>query len=233
MVRNAALFGEPFFSGGVAHATITIKGEGWQPSMAREAEQLIEEARAGNAAILGQLLESYRSYLRLLAQIEIGRRLQGKVDPSDVVQEVFLDAHRYFPSFRGQAEAQFTAWLREILAGTLANLLRRYIRTQARDIRLERTLADDLDRSSQALGRIPVDPGSSPSTRAIRSEQTVLVAEALCRLPNDYREVIVLRHLEGLTFPAIAERMGRSLDSVEKLWMRGLKRLRQEFGAGL
>jgi RNA polymerase sigma-70 factor (ECF subfamily) len=193
------------------------------------AEQLIVAARAGNTTALGQLLEAYRNYLRLLARIEIGRRLQGKVDASDVVQETFLDAHRYFPSFRGEAEVQLARWLREILAGTLANVVRRYFGTKARDVRLECALIADLDQSYHALAQVVADPHSSPSQHAIRGEQTFLVADALAQLPEDYQTAIVLRHLEGLTFPQVAERMGRSVDSVEKLWLRGLTRLRQAF----
>src|SRR5437016_4688934 len=101
-------------------------------------EQLLQEAQAGNLATLGQLLELYRNYLGLLARLEIGRRLQGKVDASDVVQETFLEAHRNFARFRGTAEAQFVHWLRGILAANLANLVRRYLGTQGRDVRLER-----------------------------------------------------------------------------------------------
>jgi RNA polymerase sigma-70 factor (ECF subfamily) len=198
--------------------------------MTAEAERLIAGARAGDAATLGRLLELYRNYLRLLARVEIGRQLQGKVDASDVVQEAFLDAHRYFPNFRGTAEPQFVQWLREVLAGTLANQVRRYLGTQARDVRLEVGIAGHLDQSSCALGLIPVDPHSSPSQQAERGEQALIVAGALARLPEDYQAVLVLRHLEGLTFPQVAERMGRSVDSVEKLWLRGLTRLRQEFG---
>lgn len=192
--------------------------------------ELIEQARGGDPVPLGKLLESYQNYLRLLAKIEIGRRLQGKVDASDVVQETFLEAHRHFPSFQGHATGQFTKWLRAILATTLANTVRRYLGTQARDLRLEQDLAADLDQSTCALGQMLVDPHSSPSQQAMRGEQTVLVAEAMARLPDDYQTVLVLRHLEGLTFPQVAERMGRSVDSVEKLWLRGLARLKREFG---
>ncbi len=198
-----------------------------------QSQQLLLEAKAGDGATLGRLLERYRNYLRLLARIEIGRKLQGKVDASDVVQEVFLDAHRYFPQFRGTAEPQFVQWLREILAGTLANQVRRYFGTQARDLRLERSIAADLDQSSVALAGLPADPHPSPSEQVMRGEQSLLVAEALGHLPPDYQTVIVLRHLEGLTFPQIAERMGRSVDSVEKLWLRGLTQLRKTFGGAL
>ena len=198
--------------------------------MSTEFVRLIEEARGGDRVTLGRLLDSYQSYLRLLARIEIGRRLQGKVDASDIVQETFLEAHRQFPSFQGHAEPQLTKWLRTILAGTMSNAVRRYAGTQARDLRLERQLAADLDQSTCALEQMLVDRNSSPSQHAMRGEQTLMVAAAMSRLPEDYQTVLVLRHLEGLTFPQISLRMGRSIDSVEKLWLRGLTRLKKEFG---
>jgi len=106
-------------------------------SMADDAEQLIVEAKSGNEAELGRLLELYRTYLRLLARIEIGRRLQGKLDASDLVQETFLEAHRNFAQFRGSDEPQLVRWLRQILAAKVANLVRHYFGTQGRDVRLE------------------------------------------------------------------------------------------------
>src|SRR5437879_9126906 len=95
---------------------------------------------------------------------------------------------------------------------------------------MERESEHAFDRSSGLLDRGLVAPQSSPSQQAARREQAVLLANALGELPDDYREVIVLRHLEGLTFPEVARRMERSLDSVEKLWMRALVRLRQLLG---
>ena len=95
--------------------------------MSGDVAGLLAQARTGDNAVLGELLQSYHNYLRLLARIEIGRRLQGKIDASDIVQETFLDAHRHFPGFRGEVEAQFVQWLRAILAGTLANVVRRYL----------------------------------------------------------------------------------------------------------
>ena len=123
------------------------------------------------------------------------------------------------------------SWLRQILAGVLANLVRRFCRTRQRDVRLERELADDLDRSSRILGRELAAAGSTPSQGAARREQVILLAEALERLPEDYREVIILHHLEGLNFPEVARRMGRTVDSVKNLWARGLAQLRRSLGA--
>jgi RNA polymerase sigma-70 factor (ECF subfamily) len=197
---------------------------------ARPLEELLTLARGGEDHALGQLLEGYRPYLSLLARVQIGRRLQGKADCADVVQETFLEAARHFEQFRGTTESEVVAWLRQILAGCLSHLVRRYCGTQARDVRLERAIEYDLNQSSQAIDRGLVAVQSTPSQRASNREQAVLLAEALSGLPDDYHEVIVLRHLEGLTFPEVAERMGRTLDSVEKLWLRAVKRLRQTVG---
>lgn len=196
----------------------------------QECADLLAGARAGGEEALGRLLERYRAYLLLLARVQVGRRLQGKVDPADLVQETFLEAARHFRQFRGTSEPELTAWLRQILAGCLTHLLRRYLGTQARDVRLERELGGELEQSSQALDRGLIADQSSPSQRASRREQAVLLADALERLPPDYREAIVLRHIEGLTFPEIASRMGRSVDSVEKLWARALPKLRRALG---
>jgi RNA polymerase sigma-70 factor (ECF subfamily) len=193
-------------------------------------EQLLQRARAGDGAALGRLLELYRHYLTLLARLEIGRRLRGKVEDADVVQEAFLKAHRDFGRFRGGTEAEFVAWLRQILAWTLANQVRRYLGTQRRDALLERSLADELDQSSRALDRGLAVPHSSPSERAARRERAVLLADALGRLSEDYREVIILRHLEGLPFAEVAGRMGRSAVGVKKLWARALRQLRRTLG---
>jgi RNA polymerase sigma-70 factor (ECF subfamily) len=200
------------------------------PSVNPNPEILLREARAGDAAPLGQLLELYRSYLSLLARTQIGPRLQGKVDASDLVQETFLEAHRNFARFQGASEPQFVHWLRRILAAKLAGLLRHYLGTRGRDVRLEEEIVQALDQSSIMLDRGLIAPESSPSQQASGREQAVLLANALAQLPENYREVLVLRHLEGLTFPEVARRMGKSLDSVEKLWLRALARLRQQLG---
>lgn len=195
-------------------------------------EGLLDQARTGDAAALGQLLEGYRGYLMLLARVQIGRRLQGKVDAADVVQDAFLNAYRDFGQFRGATEKEFLGWLRQILAYVLANLVRHYQGAQRRDVRLERQLAVELDQSSHALDRGLVAEQSSPSQQAARREQAVLLAEALARLPEAWRDLLVLRHLEGLTFPEVARRMGRTVDSVKKQWPRALASLRRVLEGG-
>jgi RNA polymerase sigma-70 factor (ECF subfamily) len=191
---------------------------------------LLHAARAGDGDALGRLLDAYRNYLRLLARLEIGRRLRAKIDPSDVVQEAFLLAHRGFQSFRGTTEAEVMQWLRKILASQLSNTIRRYAGTRRRDVRLERELDAALDRSSRVMHRVLELSQTSPSERAVRREEAVVLADAVARLPEDYREVIVLHHIQGLTFAQVASAMERSAGAAEKLWARALARLRRELG---
>lgn len=189
--------------------------------------ELLRLARAGDGGALGQLLERYRNYLALLARIQIGRRLQRKVDETDLVQEAFLEAHRSFPRFRGESEPEFVAWLREILGARLAMQLRQFYGSQKRDLVRERELVEELNQSSFLINQAFIASGTSPSMKVEKREQAVALADALAELSDDHRQVLVHRHLEGLTFPEIAGRMGRSTDAVEKLWARALIQLRR------
>jgi RNA polymerase sigma-70 factor (ECF subfamily) len=196
-------------------------------SDASSPERLLLQARAGEPRALGKLLECYRSYLSLLARLQIGRRLQGKVDAADLVQDTFLAAHQGWQRFRGTTEGELLSWLRRILAARTADLMRHYLGSQRRDIRLERELAAELDQSSHDLDGGLLDKQDSPSKQVAQREQGVILADALALLPEDYREVLILRHLEGLTFPEVAQRLGRTLDAVKKVWTRALVRLRR------
>ncbi|MDA7980566.1 MAG: sigma-70 family RNA polymerase sigma factor [Pirellulales bacterium] len=202
------------------------------PSLA-ETNRLMLLAKQGDEECLGALLERYRAYLELLARMQLGRGLQDKIDAADLVQETFLEAHRGFEAFRGVGERVFVAWLRKILARQMSRLIRRFLGARGRDVRRERRLEQGLDRSSRQLDRGLFAPGSSPSHQASRREQGVLLANMLAQLPEDYREVLVLRHFEELTFPEISDQLGRSIESVQKIWVRALAKLRQQMGATL
>lgn len=189
-------------------------------------EFLLVLAKAGDSAALGRLLERYRNYVGLLVRLQVGRRLKSKVDVEDLLQEIWLEIHRKITLFRGGSEREFLTWARRLIGSILANQMRHYLGTKRRDLRLERALADDLDHSSRALNQSLVAAQSSPSQQAVRREQAVLLSDALQSLPDDYREVIILRQLEGLSFPDVARRMGRTEDSVKNVWLRALARLR-------
>ena len=172
------------------------------------------------------MLHTYRNYLKLLARLRIGQALQAKLDESDLVQETLLYAWRTFETFRGETEAELMEWLRSILASTTAGHLRHY-RTAKRDLTLERQLQHQFDQSSQLLDGALLDRGASPSQNAVRRERARQLADAIEQLPPDHREVIILRHLEGLTLVEIADRLGQSANSIQKLWTRALVKLHE------
>jgi RNA polymerase sigma-70 factor (ECF subfamily) len=187
-------------------------------------DRLIEEARSGDAAALGRLLELYRNYLKLVARSLIGTSLRVKLEPSDLVQDTFLKAHREFAGFAGQGERQLVAWLRRVLARTLADQVKHY-RRKGRDYRQEESLDLLLERSDQTLQQALASRSGPPSERASRREQAVLLADAVSQLAPDYREVFILRTLEHVPFEEIAAKMGRSVGAVRMLWARALERL--------
>jgi RNA polymerase sigma-70 factor (ECF subfamily) len=189
-------------------------------------ELLLVRAKAGDSAALGQLLGLYGNYVGLLVRLQVSPRLRTKVDMEDLLQEIWLEIHRKIALFRGKSEREFLSWTRKLIGTILANQARRYLGTKSRDVRLERALVDQLDQSANVLNEKLIAHQSSPSQQAVRREQAVLLVDALHALPEDYREVIILRQLEGLSFPEVAQRMGRTEDSVKNVWLRALARLR-------
>jgi RNA polymerase sigma-70 factor (ECF subfamily) len=183
-------------------------------------EDLIQRARAGDQEALGQLLETYRSYLQLLARSGINPQLRSRLDSSDLVQETLLEAQRDFRQFYGQTAGEIGSWLRQILARNLADQVKRH-QSQKRDVGREEPLERLLDESPQALAA----PTSTPSAQAARREEADQLSRAMSDLPADYQEVLTLRHLQGQSFETIAERMGRSPGAVRMLWMRALEQL--------
>jgi RNA polymerase sigma-70 factor (ECF subfamily) len=193
-------------------------------------EVLLARARSGDAVTLGRLLALYRNYLRLMADTQMGPALRSRVEPSDVVQEALLEAHRDFGQFGGGTEPELLAWLRRILARTLLDQARRN-QAEIRDVQREASLDALMEQSGSGLVALFPVREPSPSSHASRREQAVLLADALERLAPDYREVIVLRSLQDLPFEEIAQRLGRKAGAVRMLWARALEKLGQEMGA--
>jgi RNA polymerase sigma-70 factor (ECF subfamily) len=196
----------------------------------QQPEELIAGARRGQSQSLGTLLETYRNYLNLLARTQIDLHLRSRANPSDVVQETFLQACRNFQQFRGTSEKELLAWLRKILIHNLIKLVEKQVLAKKRDCRREISLERqrlDLERSSDRFESFLVSQASSPSAQAQQREVAALVADQLARLPAAQREVIVLRNLQGLPFDEVARRMERSPGAVRILWLRALDRLRE------
>ena len=187
---------------------------------------LIHQARRGVPEAREALLECYRNYLLLLARTGIDTSLQGKADPSDLVQEAMLKAHQHFGQFRGDTETELAAWLRQILARLLVDFARRYRMAAARRVGCERSLEEVLAGSSAALQHLAAPNQPSPSGSVERRELSVVLADALAELSADHRDVIVLRSIEELSWDDVARRMRRTAGAVRLLWARALKQLR-------
>lgn len=185
----------------------------------------LQSARAGDASAAGRLLEKYRSYLRLIADAHIQRALANRADASDLVQETFLDAHRDLADFKGATEPELLGWLRRILNRNVVDQIRHH-GAQRRDWRRDGSLEEMVERSSAAIHDALGRGVDTPGGLAVRQEQSLHFAEALEKLKPEYREVIVLRNLLGLTHSQVAERLGRSEGAVRMLWTRALESLR-------
>jgi RNA polymerase sigma-70 factor (ECF subfamily) len=177
-----------------------------------------------------ETLEPFRRYLEVLARVHLDPRLRGKLDPADVVQQTLLRACAALPDLRGRSPGTIAAWLRQILARTLADTVKHYHRDR-RDVDLERSLEADLDRSASGLAGWLAADQTSPSRAAERNEELLRLADALAGLPEPQREVVILKHCRGLTLQQIADHLGRSVPAVASLLRRGLEELRHQLRA--
>lgn len=195
---------------------------------------LLNDARRGSEASLGRLMQLHANYLKLVVASQLDDRLRTRVSSSDVVQETFYEAHRDFPAFRGATPEEFLGWLRRILMNNLLRAVEQHVKTAKRDIRREVSIdrAAGGDRSATGMAGRLADAGDSPSEPLHRFENAERLSRMLAELPEDYREVLRLRHEECLDFAAIGERMGRSSGAVRMLWLRSIKRLRDRYGEG-
>jgi RNA polymerase sigma-70 factor (ECF subfamily) len=173
------------------------------------------------------LLDRYREYLNLLARLQLDPRLRGKLDPSDIVQETLLKAHEKGGQYRGQSEGEELAWLRQILVSQLGAAVRRFLQADKRSLGMEVPLQGFLEQSSARLEALLAADQSSPSQRAMRQEDLLLLADALARLPEEQRAAVELHHLHGLSVVNIAGELKRSESAVGGLLRRGLKKLRE------
>jgi RNA polymerase sigma-70 factor (ECF subfamily) len=197
-------------------------------------EDLLRQAKSGSRESLGQLLQLYANYLKMVVLGQMEHNLRARVSPSDVLQETFFEAHRDFGQFRGASTPEFLAWLRKILVNNLCRVVEQHLLAEKRDVRREvsmERLATALEQSTARLEAILPDPGTSPSGSLERREREIALADQLALLPADYRDVIVLRHVESLPFEDIGQRMGRTSGAVRMLWLRAVKSLRERLDA--
>ena len=194
-----------------------------------EVVNLIRHAQSGSSESLGLLLDRYRNYLQLLASSRIPSWIRSRAGSSDIVQETCVQVHQSIAQFRGASEGEFLAWLRSVLASRLNRLYEQHVETEKRDVRREHSvevIAAAIGRSGIRIEEMFVDRSPSPSSTMQKNELLVAVSNTMAELPEEYRQVLTLRHLNGMSFPEIADRIEKTAGATRMLWFRAIDRLR-------
>lgn len=170
----------------------------------------------------------YEPYLRMLARTHMRASYQAKLGVSDLVQQAMMNAVGGLEQFRGQTEAEFRGWLRQILVRQICHLDRDLHRDK-RDVRREQSMEQKLAKSSMRLEGLLAADQATPSQIAIGGENLIGLITAVERLPDDQRNAIELHYLEGMKLAEVAEALGKTTGAVAGLLHRGMKQLRAEF----
>jgi RNA polymerase sigma-70 factor, ECF subfamily len=201
------------------------------PSPESNAEELIVLAAGGDQEAMGRLFDRHRARLKRMVAVRLDPRIRARLDPSDVVQEVLMEAAERLPAYARNPPLPFYPWLRGIAWQRLVDLYRRHLMAGKRSLRREEPLDMQLsDASATHLLERLASSGTSPSRRMLREEMCQRVRTALERLPAPDREVLVLRHLEQLTVSEIAVILGIDEGAVKMRRLRAARRLRDLLG---
>jgi RNA polymerase sigma-70 factor (ECF subfamily) len=199
------------------------------PDDASEHQVLLEHARGGDCGALAELFERHRARLEQMVRLRLDRRLQGRLDPADVLQEAYLDVARRFPEYAADPALPLFLWLRLLTGQRLVDLHRQHLGAKMRSAGLEVSLnRGDFPRASSAslaeflLGRL-----TTASQAAIRAETQLRVQEALNTMDATDREVLVLRHFEMLSNEETAQVLGLKPSAASNRHIRALKRLKE------
>jgi RNA polymerase sigma-70 factor (ECF subfamily) len=196
-----------------------------------DTEQLVERAAHGDAAARQQLLTRHRPRLRRMVAVRLDRRLAARVDPSDVVQETLAEAARNLSDYLRRRPLPFYPWLRQLAAQRLGEVHRHHLGARKRTVTREEPGDWTLpDASAAALAERFVASGTSPSGHLLRAEQAERVRTALTGLAPTVCEVLVLRHLEGLSIAEVATALGITVEAAKKRHVRALEQLRDRLG---
>jgi RNA polymerase sigma-70 factor (ECF subfamily) len=191
-------------------------------------DDLLRRAQAGDKAALGALFAHYRDRLRKMIRLRLDRRVYGRLDPSDVLQEAYLDVARRFPEYAAAPTVSFYLWLRALAGQRLIDLHRQHLGAQMRDAGREVSLYRGAlpQASSASLAQQMLAGLTSPTQAAVRAERQIQLQEALNGMDPLDREVVVLRHFEELTNVEAAQVLGIDTSAASKRYIRAIRRLK-------
>lgn len=199
------------------------------PDDLEELRPWLERAAAGDAESWERLLAEHQPRLRRMVALRLDPRLQGRLDPSDVLQEAYLEAARQLPDYLGDPKLPFFLWLRLITGQRLSKVHRHHLGTQMRDAGQEVSIyrGGMPEASSAALAAKLLGRECRPSEAAVRAERKLKLQEALNRMDPLDREVLTLRHFEQMTGPEAARVLGISEAAAGKRYLRALAKLKE------
>lgn len=198
---------------------------------ADQTQQLLKGAAAGDAAAVNRLLDRHRDSLRRLVALRMDRQMARRVDASDVVQDVLVEASARLRDYLADPRLPFHLWLRSLAQDRMIDLHRRN-RAQRRDVTREQAMAagPEMDRSSFNLGAQLADAGLTPAAAAIKGELEQRFWSAIDTLEESDREVILMRHAEHLGNAEVAQALGLSPAAAGMRYLRAIRRLRTALG---
>jgi RNA polymerase sigma-70 factor, ECF subfamily len=191
-------------------------------------DELLTQAKVGDQRAVAALFDRHRDRLRTMVRLRLDRRLCGRIDPSDVLQDAYLDVARRFPEYAAAPTVPLYIWLRSLTGQRLVDLHRHHLGAEMRDAGREVSLyrgalpaASSISLAQQLLAGL-----TSPTQAAIREELQLRLQEALNSMDPVDREVVVLRHFEELTNVEVAEILGIEAPAASKRYIRALRRLK-------
>lgn len=197
-------------------------------------QELLAGARAGEGDAVNQLIERHRVSVRRMIEMRLDQKIQRRVDVSDVVQEVLVEAHRRLADYLQNPVMAFHLWLRQIAKDRIIDAHRRHRVSGKRSVDREQALnfrvADD--RSTADLCGQLLDPELTPATAAAQREMARMVEEAICRLDETDHEILVMRHYEQLTNQEVAQALGLTEPAASMRYLRAIRRLRELLAGG-
>ena len=197
-----------------------------------QAERLLEQAEHGDPRALGDLLQTHRHRLLGIIQFRMDSRLRGRLDAADILQEAFIEATERFEEYCKSRNMPFFLWLRFIAVQKLLQVHRRHLGVKARDAAREVSIFPGPypAATSAVLAAHLLGKHTSPSSAAVRAETQLRMERALNRMDEIDREVLALRHFEGLANGEIARLLEISEKAASNRYMRALKRLGSVLG---
>jgi RNA polymerase sigma-70 factor (ECF subfamily) len=193
-----------------------------------ETDRLLQQAAGGDQTSWGALLTQHEERLRRMIAFRLDQRLQGRIDASDVLQEVYLEAFTHLADYLGNPAMPFFLWLRGITGNKLLELHRHHLGTQMRDAGREVSLYRGTlpETTSAALAAQLLGHFTRPSEAAVRAEIKIRLQEALNSMDALDREVLALRHFEQLSTAEVAQVLGIKPKAAGKRYLRALERLK-------